>query len=158
ALLQKLSAVWGDVRESRSDRREQIHRLRAKLDGETLRRADRSQGRLIYDRVCGTCHKLHGAGREIGPHLTGSCRESLDYLLENIVDPSAGVSADFRMVIVAMNDGRVLNGLVKRQTDRTLELQTQNESIVLDRSEIASQKPSPSSMMPDGLLDNLNAS
>ena len=35
-----------------------------------------------------------------------------------------------------MRDGRVLNGLVQAQTDRTLTLQTQTEALVLDRSEI----------------------
>ena len=88
----------------------------------------------MFDRVCASCHKLYGHGGEIGPDLTGSGRDNLDYLLENIVDPSASVSADFRMVVVAMNDGRVLNGLVKAQTDRTLTLQTQTEALVLDRS------------------------
>ena len=111
---------------------------------------------MIFDRVCGSCHKLYGSGGEIGPDLTGSGRDNLDYLLENIIDPSAAVSADFRMVVVAMNDGRVLNGLVKRQTDRTLTLQTQTEAIVIPRSEIESFRPSASSLMPDGLLDTLS--
>ena len=31
------------------------------------------------------------------------------------------------MVVVAMSDGRILNGLVRAQTDRTLTLQTQTE-------------------------------
>ena len=83
-----------------------------------------------------------GYGGEIGPDLTGSGRDNLDYLLENIVDPSASVSADFRMVVVAMNDGRVLNGLVRARTDRTLTLQTQTEILVLDRREIDSEKVS----------------
>jgi len=156
ALRQQLSDVWGELRVSAVDRRERIRRLKERLGGLTLARGDRSQGRVIYDRVCGTCHKLHGNGGEIGPDLTGSGRDNLDYLLENIVDPSAAVSADYRMVVVAMNDGRVLNALVKRQTDRTLALQTQTEAIVVDRSEIASLRPSPSSLMPDGLLDTLS--
>ena len=78
---------------------------------------------------------------QIGPDLTGSGRDNLDYLLENIVDPGATVSADFRMVVVAMNDGRVLNGMVKAQSARTLTLQTQTEAIVLDRSEIEASGP-----------------
>ena len=57
-------------------------------------------------KVCASCHQLYGYGGEIGPDLTGAGRDNLDYLLENIVDPSASVSADFRMVVVAMNDGR----------------------------------------------------
>ncbi len=59
------------------------------------------------------------------------------------------------MVVVAMNDGRVLNGMVKARSDRTLTLQTQTEAITLDRSEIEGLKPSSASLMPDGLLDTL---
>ena len=59
------------------------------------------------------------------------------------------------MVVVAMHDGRVLNGLVKARTDRTLTLQTQTEALVLDRREIEGIQPSPLSLMPDGLLDPL---
>ena len=54
-----------------------------------------------------------------------------------------------------MQDGRVLNGMVKAQSARTLTLQTQTEAIVLDRSEIEGLQPSTSSLMPDGLLDPL---
>ena len=115
-----------------------------------------SRGRAVFDRVCASCHKLYGYGGEIGPDLTGAGRDNLDYLLENLVDPSASVSADFRMVVVAMNDGRVLNGLVPRETDRTLTLQTQTEALVLDRGEIESDQPSPLSLMPDGLLAPLS--
>src|SRR5262249_5877642 len=129
--------------------------LKQQLDPPTLARADRRRGRALFDRVCASCHRLHGQGSEIGPDLTGSGRENLDYLLENIVDPGAAVSADFRMVVVAMSDGRILNGLVKAQTARTLTLQTQTEALSLDRSEIEGVRPSASSLMPDGLLDPL---
>ena len=156
ALTERLSSVWGDVRVSDSDRRERIAQLKHKLDRATLVQGDRSRGRVLFDRACGSCHRLYGSGGEIGPDLTGSGRENLDYLLENIIDPSASVSADFRMVVAAMRDGRVLNGLVKAQSPRTVTLQTQTEAVVLDRSEIETLRPSPSSLMPDGLLDPLN--
>ena len=55
---------------------------------------------------------LYGEGGKVGPDLTGGGRNNLDYLLENIVDPSAVVTADFRMSIVELKDGGVLNGLV----------------------------------------------
>jgi putative heme-binding domain-containing protein len=60
------------------------------------------------------------------------------------------------MVVVAMNDGRALNGLVRARTDRTLTLQTQTEALVLDRREIETVQPSPLSLMPDGLLSPLS--
>jgi putative membrane-bound dehydrogenase-like protein len=157
-LARKLSEVWGVLRVSSGDRRERMRELKAHLDVSTLAGADRSHGRAIYDRVCGTCHRLYGNGGEIGPDLTGSGRDNLDYLLENIVDPSASVSADFRMVVVMMTDGRVLNGMIKTQTEHTLTLQGQTEAIILNRSEIERIQSSPASLMPDGLLDTLSAS
>ena len=87
--------------------------------------------------------------------MTGSGRDNLDYLLENILDPSAVVNADFKMVVVAMSDGRVLNGLVRASTDKTVTLQSQNEAVVLARSEIDEIRPSTLSLMPEGQLDPL---
>jgi putative heme-binding domain-containing protein len=157
ALSKRLSVVWGDLRGSAADRRQRINELKDRLDARTLAHADRRQGRAVFNRVCASCHRLYGQGAEIGPDLTGTGRDNLDYLLENIVDPAAALSADFRMVVVAMNDGRVLNGLVKQQTARTLTLQTQTEPIVLERSEIQSLQPSTSSLLPESLLDTLSA-
>jgi hypothetical protein len=45
-----------------------------------------------------------------------------------------------------------LNGLVRARTDRTLTLQTQTDTLVLDRREIENEKPSSQSLMPDGLM------
>jgi putative heme-binding domain-containing protein len=156
ALAKRLSEVWGELRDSAAEKRQSILALKKRLDAATLAKADRSHGRAVYIRVCGSCHRLYGEGGEVGPDLTGSGRDNLDYLLENIVDPSAAVSADFRMVVLAMSDGRTYNGLVKAESPHTLTLQTQTDSLVLDRSEIESIHPSSSSLMPDGLLDPLS--
>jgi putative heme-binding domain-containing protein len=120
-----------------------------------LAKADKSQGRVQFNKLCASCHTLYGHGGAIGPDLTGSGRDNLDYLLENIVDPSATVNADFRMSVIAMNDGRVLNGLVRSPTDRTITLQSQNELVVLARKEIEQIAPSPLSLMPEGQIDPL---
>jgi putative heme-binding domain-containing protein len=151
-LAERLAQVWGVERDSARDRRQQIAALQKQFDFGALARSDKSRGRAVFDRVCASCHKLYGHGGEIGPDLTGTGRDSLDYLLENLVDPSASVNADFRMTVVAMSDGRVLNGLIKAQTEGTLTLQTQTDALVLDRRDIESLVPSPLSLMPDGLL------
>ena len=157
SLTEKLTKVWGELRDSANDRRQRIDSLKQQLDHGALARADAGRGRAVFERVCASCHKLYGYGGEIGPDLTGAGRDNLDYLLENMVDPSASVSADFRMVVVALADGRVLNGLVRSRTDRTLTLQTQAEALTLDRGDIEDLRPSPFSLMPDGLLDPLSA-
>ena len=70
-------------------------------------------------------------GGRIGPDLTGSNRSNLDYLLSNLIDPSAEVAQDYRMSIVTTTDGRLLTGMiVERMADR-FTLQTLTERIVL---------------------------
>ena len=156
-LNRRLSEVWGELRATSSDRRERIAALKAKLDAKALSAADRSKGRAVFEKACASCHRLYGNGGDIGPDLTGSGRTDLDYLLENIVDPSAVVSADYRMSVVAMADGRVLNALVKGRTDRSIILQTPTEAITVDREDVEGIKPSQLSIMPEGILDTLTA-
>ena len=157
ALTERLAQVWGEFRESPADRRVKISDWKARLDPAALASADRGRGRAVFDRVCASCHKLYGHGGAIGPDLTGSGRDNLDYVLENLIDPGASVGADYRMVVVSLADGRVLNGLVKARTDRTLTLQTQTEALVLDRADVEAERPSPSSLMPEGLIETLKA-
>lgn len=154
-LTAKLSQAWGELRDSDADKKANIVVWKDKLSPESLARADRSRGRQAFDKVCSTCHVLYGQGKTIGPDLTGSGRDNLDYLLENILDPSAVVTADYRMTAVATDDGRVFNGIVKNRNDRTLTLQLQNEVVTLDRSAIAEEKATPASLMPDGVLNEL---
>ena len=71
------------------------------------------------------------------------------------MDPSAVVTADFRMFMVDLKDGRVLNGLVAAKTDRTLTLKTMTETLAVERGEIAEIRESSVSLMPEGLLEAL---
>jgi putative membrane-bound dehydrogenase-like protein len=153
----RLAEVWGALRDSGPEKRALMARLKQQLSPAVIAAADPGRGRAVFNKTCASCHMLYGHGGQVGPDLTGAGRDNLDYLLENIVDPSATVTADFRMVVVAMTDGRVLNGIVKARNERTLTLQTQNELLVLDRSDIEGLKPTPASLMPEGQLEALGA-
>jgi putative membrane-bound dehydrogenase-like protein len=152
ALSKQLVEVWGELRESAADKKELIEKLKKQLTPETLAKAGLSQGRMLFTAVCGSCHAMYGQGGKIGPDLTGSGRANLDYLLENIADPSGVVSADFRMSLLTHKDGRILSGVVAESNDRTLTLRTLTETLTLERADIIKQETSPMSMMPEGLL------
>ncbi|MFN0078412.1 MAG: PVC-type heme-binding CxxCH protein [Prosthecobacter sp.] len=152
ALSKQLVEVWGELRESSADKKQLIEKVKAQLTPATLAKANLSQGRMLFTAVCGACHVMYGQGGKIGPDLTGSGRANLDYLLENIADPSGVVSADFRMSILTLKDGRILSGVVGESNDRTLTLRTLTESLTVDRADITKQEVSPMSMMPEGLL------
>jgi putative heme-binding domain-containing protein len=150
-----LTEVWGAQRDTGPEKQALMSQLRQRLTPGVLATADPGRGRVAFNKLCASCHTLYGQGGQVGPDLTGSGRDNLDYLLENIVDPGATVSADFRMVVVAMKDGRVLNGIVRANNGRTLTLQTQNETLVLDQNDIEGQKLTSDSLMPEGQLDPL---
>lgn len=157
ALSKQLAAVWGDIRGTPEEKLKLMAQYRGEFTEATLKKADASRGREVFNLVCATCHALYGQGASIGPDLTGSDRRNLGYLLENIVDPSAIVPNDFKMSVVTLKDGRVLNGVVTAKTDRTLTLQIPTEKLTLDRNEIVEAKESALSLMPDGLLEAMTA-
>lgn len=152
ALSKQLVEAWGELRDSSAEKKELIEKTKARLTPDALAKANLSQGRMLFTAVCGACHMMYGQGGKIGPDLTGSGRASLDYLLENIADPSGVVSADFRMSLLTLKDGRQLSGVIAATNARTLTLRTLTEPLTLDRSEIVKQETSPMSMMPEGLL------
>lgn len=151
----RLAEVWGVVRETPEERVAMMVRLKRMLLQQTPDVPDLAAGRLIYQNLCGKCHKLYGEGQSIGPDLTGSNRNNLDYLIENTIDPSAVVDKAYRVSLVMMTDGRVLNGVVVSQSERAIRLQTQSELVVIDRDDVEEIRLTPQSPMPDGQLDNL---
>ncbi|MEY3813122.1 MAG: hypothetical protein RL495_1069, partial [Verrucomicrobiota bacterium] len=113
---------------------------------------DQGRGRALYASVCGQCHKLYGEGGALGPDLTGSGRHDLNYLVENIVDPSAVVDAAYYLNVLELKDERVLSGIVGAQSERTLTLRSVGQETVIDRQDITKRETLPISLMPEGLL------
>ncbi len=154
-LNQLLSEVWGELRDSDLQRRQEIEHWTATLTPARITAADLVNGRRIYDKTCAGCHQLFGNGEHVGPDLTGAQRSSLEYLLENILDPSAVVGKEYRMSVLQLDDGRVLNGLVVSKREGKLVLRTATEMLTLALDEIEQIKESSYSAMPDGLLQGL---
>jgi putative heme-binding domain-containing protein len=155
-LNKRLADAWGETRESPQDRRIAMEKLHKVLAEQDLEAVNLSKGRVVFAELCGKCHRMYGEGQKIGPDLTGSNRSNLDYLVENVIDPSAVVQADYRVSILMMEDGRILNGVVVSKNDRTLSLQTQTELLVVNRDEIEEIKQTSQSPMPEGQLDLLS--
>lgn len=157
ALDDRLAREYGEVNATPAARRRRIDDLKAALTPAVLAAADTSRGRSLFTASCGRCHRLFGAGESIGPDLTGGHRTNIDYLLENIVDPGGVVSRDYRMSIVALADGRVLNGLVTARDDRAVTVVTPTDRHVIAAEDVDSVTPTQQSPMPEGMLDLLSA-
>jgi putative membrane-bound dehydrogenase-like protein len=154
-ITEQLRRVWGEIRDASPQKKEQISRIKALLTPGALGRADLRNGRLLFTKMCQQCHTLYGEGTKIGPDLTGSNRANLDYLLSNIIDPSAEVAKDYRLSIVTTTDGRLLTGMIVERTENRITLQTATQRLVVAKDEVEEMRDSPLSMMPEGQLDTL---
>lgn len=154
-LQELLRQTWGEFRDSPAEKKQLIAQLKQTLTKEELAQADKSHGRALFAKTCAACHKFFGEGQTVGPDLTGANRDNLDYLLENIIDPSAVVTADFRMSVLVLDDGRILNGLVLAETEKTLTLRTATETLTLERAAVEERRIVPLSLMPENQLQTM---
>ena len=155
-VLKKLDQVWGEVRPTNEDRKKRIAEHKQWLTPAFLKKASLSRGREIYKKTCQQCHRLYGEGGQIGPDLTGSNRDNLHYVLENVLDPSAVVAKAYQLTTVVTIKGRVLSGIVQRQPNDVLSIQTPTQKLLLPLEEVEELQPSKLSMMPDGLFEKLS--
>ena len=143
------------LRPTAQDKAPLIAKYKAILASDNLPPADPDRGRALFGRICTQCHKLFGQGGDVGPDLTGSDRANPDYILENVLDPSASVGKDYTLTTVATSDGRLVAGIVRERSAAALVIQTASERITLPREDVNAIKTSNASMMPEGQLDPL---
>jgi putative heme-binding domain-containing protein len=155
ALNERLAQVWGTIRPASEGKAEQVARYKGLLTTAALAAADSSHGRQLFTKHCGACHRMFGEGGRIGPELTGAQRGNIDYVLENLLDPSAVVPRDYKVTLIETTDGRVVTGIVRRENDDSVTLQTANDIVIIPQEEIEAREQSPLSMMPEGVLTKL---
>jgi putative membrane-bound dehydrogenase-like protein len=146
---------WGQVgQEPPGERRARINSVKHMFG---TGKGDPQKGRPLFQSKCATCHTLFGEGARIGPDLTGTDRRDQDFLVTSVVDPSAVIRNEYVAYVVATTNGRILNGLVTDATPKTVTLvDSKNERTTLARQDIEEMKPSPQSLMPEKLLDDLD--
>lgn len=127
---------------------------------ETLAKVDWSQGdvarglKLFQARSCAQCH---GGRTALGPDLSGVAgRFSKEDLFTAIVLPSRDVSARYQTTIIQTSAGKTLSGLiVYESTDGMLLRNATHQTFRVESTEIEERRKSPVSLMPGGLLKDL---
>jgi putative heme-binding domain-containing protein len=146
-----LSETWGTVRSTPADKAALIDQYR-KLVAEPPAEPDLELGRAVFVRTCQQCHVLYGVGGNVGPELTGSNRADLDYLLSNIVDPSAVIAKDYQSTLVLTANGRAISGVLAGEDANALTLKTATETVVVPLEDVESRELTDLSVMPDDQL------
>ena len=160
-LTQQIEKRWGKIQSnSPQEKRNWINQLKLVLrpSGVVGRDAkgDRAEGKKIFQQTCGNCHKLFDEGNSVGPDLTGADRKNTDYLLEQIVNPSAYIRPEYVSYEVETKDEQAISGLMVESTPAAVTLlDRNNERHLFARERIKELRESQVSLMPEGLLEAL---
>jgi putative membrane-bound dehydrogenase-like protein len=147
--------VWGPIEQVASDETA-YKKYRAMVNSTALSNADLKAGKQIFQNTCGSCHKMFGEGSIIGPDLTGSNRADTEYILLNVLEPSAEIQDDYKMVVINTRDGRTYSGNVINENQRQMTLRVVGQDpVIINKSTIQSKDVTPVSLMPPGLFSNL---
>ena len=145
---------WGSLRADRDPGREKL----VKGVAEIIRamQGDPQKGQAVFARSCGVCHKIHGAGQEVGPDITLNGRASFEQLLSNIFDPNLVIGTAYQAHTVVTTRGRVVSGLLVEDSKDKVVLKVQGGAVeTFPRSEIEVNERSTISLMPEGLEKQL---
>lgn len=124
--------------------------------------ADADRGRAVFFRdpvpACFHCHRLQDQGTEIGPDLAGLARRAKpEEALESILRPSARIADGYRTVVVVTQDERIVTGLIRRETARSLVLRDNNgRDVELPREDVRDRTLLDVSLMPENVADALS--
>ena len=143
--------IWGSVRMKDSANRQAVVRDMTEY---LLKDAhgDAAKGWVVYDRICGQCHKMHGRGYEVGPEITRNGRGSFEQLVVSVFDPSLVIGEAYKSVSVLTSDGRLISGLVTERSEQRIVLKVQGGKLeVIPMDEADEIRDNDQSLMPEGL-------
>jgi putative membrane-bound dehydrogenase-like protein len=145
---------WGNIAAGTAE--EKLAEMRRLNNDLRAGRGDPARGRVVFNRICASCHVFNGEGGKIGPDLTHANRADSEFLLASIVDPSAIIRKEYLNYEIETADGRLLSGLIGEQSAGIITIiSAAGERTTLQPDRIKEVRESALSAMPEGLLQTL---
>ncbi len=146
--IEKLAKLLETLPPASVERDEQIAELQRKFV--TFSSPSAEEGRKLFETKCAACHQLKGQGKVIGPQLDGIGNRGLQRLLEDVIDPNRNVDVAFRSRTYALDDGKVLTGVFRRDEGAAIVIaDNKGEEITIPKGRIEEERTSQVSIMPD---------
>jgi len=129
---------------------------------ELVKRAGKPEaGQAVFAGAgtCGKCHVVNGAGKAVGPDLSGiGAKLSRPALYEAILAPSAAISHNYETWTALREDGRSVTGLLVSESDAELVIRgADGIDVAIPAGEIEELVKQPVSLMPADLAATLSA-
>jgi putative heme-binding domain-containing protein len=115
------------------------------------------RGGEVFNNNCSSCHQLHGRGTPVGPDLAPLRDKSAEDFLLAILDPNAAIEPRFVNYTVQTRNGNTFMGVIRSETATSVELAAPGIHETLLRGDIANIQALPTSLMPEGLEQNITS-
>jgi putative membrane-bound dehydrogenase-like protein len=120
-------------------------------------KGDAPRGKMVFQKVCASCHRLEGVGHETGPSLATLQNRGAEAILLNVLDPNREVNPQYVNYVVETKDGRTFTGMVAAETATSVTLRRgDNQSDTILRIDIERMRSTGLSLMPEGLEQQID--
>jgi putative heme-binding domain-containing protein len=112
---------------------------------------DPTNGKVVFERNCASCHQLGDAGQPIGPNLASMVSRGTESVLFNILAPNGEVDPRYLEYSIITADGQVLAGVIAGETSTAVTLRSaDNKLTTVLRVDIDEMRNTGKSLMPEG--------
>jgi putative heme-binding domain-containing protein len=113
---------------------------------------DPKKGEKLFRETCAACHLVRGAGKAVGPDLTGEKNRAEETMILDVLAPNREITAGYATHILTTGKGETLAGLLVAEAPGNVTLRdlAGNDQVIL-RKEIAKMETTKASLMPEGL-------
>ncbi|HJT31135.1 MAG TPA: PVC-type heme-binding CxxCH protein [Pirellulales bacterium] len=118
---------------------------------------DRQRGERVFQRECQACHRQGDRGHDVGPNLLSIKHRTRAEVLTHVLDPNREVAPNFQEYVVALDDGRIVTGIIADETATSVTLRRAeriDETIL--RRNIDEMSGTGHSLMPEGVEKKIN--
>jgi len=146
-IAKRATALLDEIRKPNADKEQLIASLLP-----TIRQPGNiERGKELFSQACATCHRMDGAGVEIGPALDGIGAHGSAQLLVSIVDPNRQIDAGYELFNIETNEGNFFAGMIAQQNEARVIVRSIAGDAEVPTASIKSRVNTHRSLMPEGL-------
>ncbi len=124
--------------------------LIAKLTPEVEKAGNVTKGKALFELNCAVCHTYNGAGKSVGPDLTGMGAHGPAELLVAVLDPNREVDPSFVAWSIETKDDESYDGVIVSENRAAVTLRNNSGELQIKTANIKSRKNTGRSLMPEG--------
>jgi putative heme-binding domain-containing protein len=133
----------------------------ARVEDLVAMQGDPIRGREVFlspQSQCAKCHKLEGAGGQVGPDLTKIWdTHAIAKIMESMIDPSKEIKEGYATWTVSTARGQVFTGLKMKDDAAEVVLRdAEGKDIRIPANDVDEKFENPLSLMPDGVISQLS--